>query len=94
LRTLTLNPQPSDASAPASVAPIFFGVFQGRINQTLKKVAAVAETVMRMRVVCLGRGLGSLGLGFFHHLRRIRQNSRLFKIHSEGYDTCRPAEKA
>jgi hypothetical protein len=49
---------------------------------------------MRMRVVSLGRGLGSLGLGFFHHLRRIRQNSRLFKIHSEGYDTCRPAEKA
>jgi hypothetical protein len=69
-------------------------VFQGRINQAFKKVAAVAETVMRMRVVSLGRGLGSLGLGFFHHLRRIRQNSRLFKIHSEGYDTCRPAEKA
>jgi len=69
-------------------------VFQGRINQAFKKVAAVAETVMRVRVVGLGRGHGSLGLGFFHHLRRIRQNSRLFKIHSEGYDTCRPAEKA
>jgi hypothetical protein len=69
-------------------------VFQGRIDQSFKKVAAVTETVMRMRVVGLGRGLGSLGLGFFVHLRQIRQNSRLFKIHSEGYDTCRPAEKA
>jgi hypothetical protein len=69
-------------------------MFQGRINQSFKKVAAVAETVLRMRVVSLGRVLGSLGLGFFHHLRRIRQNSRLFKNHSEGYDTFRPAEKA
>ena len=67
-------------------------MFQGRINQAFKKVTAVAETVMR--VVGLGRGLVSLRLGFFVHLRQIRQNSRLFKIHSDGYDTCRPAEKA
>ncbi len=45
LRTFTDRPQPSEASAPASVAPVF-GVGQGAIDEVFKERAAVAETAV------------------------------------------------
>ena len=65
-----------------------FGVFQGRINQSLEIVAAVAEAVVGLSVQCLGGCLG-----FFCHGGRILQNGQFFKILSDGYDTCRPVQR-
>ena len=65
-----------------------FGMFQGRINQSLEIVSAVAETVICLCVQCLGGCLG-----FFRHGGRILQNGQFIKILSDGYDTCRLVQR-